>query len=86
MNHQTSANYHRPQISPHLGTMPSVYLSTKKAARHLGLSHRTLEDWRLRGGGPQYRRFGGRVMYALRDLEAFADERVFLTTALRKPT
>jgi hypothetical protein len=34
--------------------MDGRYLRTRDAALYLGLSARTLEDLRLRGGGPRY--------------------------------
>ncbi len=47
-------------------------LSTNEAGQYLGLSHRTLEDWRLRGGGPLFRKFGKRIVRYLEcDLVAF---------------
>lgn len=51
---------------------PSRYLRTPEAARHLSLSPRTLEKHRCYGTGPTYRRLGGRVVYSLDDLEAWA--------------
>ena len=53
--------------------MPPRYLRTAEAARHLGLSGRTLEKHRCYGTGPLYRKIGGRVVYALEDLKAWAD-------------
>ena len=79
MHHQQTEN-HSPPSRASSPDVTRTYLTTKVAARHLGLSHRTLEDWRLRGGGPRYRRFGRRVMYAVHDLDAFADDRVFTNT------
>ena len=46
-----------------------ILLTTAQAAELLNLSRRTLEDWRLRGGGPSYVVLGrekgrrGRVRY-----------------------
>lgn len=37
-------------------------LTTRQAAEVLGVSPRTLEDWRLRGGGPVYRKVGRRLV------------------------
>ena len=49
-------------------------LTTSEAAGVLGVSARTLEDWRLRGGGPVFCKLGMRlVRYALEDLRAFID-------------
>lgn len=47
------------------------YLTTPEAATHLGLSPRTLEKHRCQGSGPIYRRLGGRVVYAIDDLDAW---------------
>lgn len=49
------------------------YLRTRDAAEYLALSGRTLEKHRTYGTGPTYRKIGGRVVYALDDLKAWAD-------------
>jgi predicted DNA-binding transcriptional regulator AlpA len=49
------------------------FLRTPEAARFLGLSDRTLEKHRSYGTGPNYRKMGGRVVYTLDDLKAWAD-------------
>ena len=56
------------------------YLRTPDAARLLGLSGRTLEKHRTHGTGPRYRKLGGRVVYTIEDLQAWAD------TGLRRST
>ena len=53
--------------------LPPRFLRTPEAARFLGLSGRTLEKHRTYGTGPKYRKIGGRVVYALDDLKAWAD-------------
>ena len=53
--------------------LPPRFLRTSEAARQLGLSGRTLEKHRTYGTGPLYRKIGGRVVYALQDLQAWAD-------------
>uniref|UniRef100_B0SV52 Putative transcriptional regulator n=1 Tax=Caulobacter sp. (strain K31) TaxID=366602 RepID=B0SV52_CAUSK len=53
--------------------LPPRYLRTPEAARFLGLSGRTLEKHRTYGTGPAYRKLGGRVVYAIDDLQAWAD-------------
>ena len=55
-----------------LATSPR-YLRTAEAARYLSLSPRTLEKHRTYGTGPAYRKIGGRVVYVLADLNAWAD-------------
>ena len=52
---------------------PPRYLRTPEAARFLGLSGHTLEKHRTYGTGPVYRKLGGRIVYALEDLQAWAD-------------
>ena len=54
-------------------TLPPSFLKTPQAARFLGLSGRTLEKHRTYGTGPTYRKIGGRVVYALADLQAWAN-------------
>jgi hypothetical protein len=53
--------------------LPPRYLRTPEAARFLGLSGRTLEKHRIYGTGPTYHKLGGRVVYALDDLQAWVD-------------
>jgi hypothetical protein len=57
------------------------YLTTPEAATVLRLSPRTLEKARVIGGGPRYRKFGRRVLYAVADLEAWANARTFEMTS-----
>jgi hypothetical protein len=49
------------------------YVRTQEAARLLDLSARTLEKYRSHGVGPTFRKLGGRVVYLIDDLEAWAD-------------
>lgn len=52
-----------------------VWLLSKEASRHLRMSPRTLERWRVTGGGPPFTKLGAgkraRVLYRLRDLDSF---------------
>ena len=57
------------------------YLRTPEAARLLGLSGRTLEKHRTHGTGPQYRKLGGRVVYAVDDLQAWAERGAVTSTS-----
>ena len=50
-------------------------MRTHDAAAFLGLSGRTLEKHRCTGTGPVFRKLGGRVVYAIEDLEAWAADR-----------
>ena len=46
-------------------------LDTRAAADFLGVSPRTLEGMRVRGGGPRYAKVGGAVRYRLASLEEY---------------
>ena len=62
-------------------SIPQSYLRTQEAARFLGLSERTLEKHRTYGTGPTYRKLGGRVVYAVDELEAWAARGVVTSTS-----
>ncbi|MBW9075681.1 helix-turn-helix transcriptional regulator [Agrobacterium deltaense] len=47
------------------------FVRTSEAARLLDLSPRTLEKHRCEGTGPIYHKLGGRVVYAVADLQAW---------------
>ncbi|PVA08693.1 DNA-binding protein [Pelagivirga sediminicola] len=55
-----------PQICP-------TGADVRQAARFLSLSARTLEKHRTYGTGPAYRKLGGRVVYSVDDLQAWAE-------------
>lgn len=61
--------------------LPHRYLRTPEAARFLGLSDRTLEKHRVYGTGPTYKKLGGRVVYAVRDLQAWAERGTVTSTS-----
>lgn len=60
-------------------------LNTEAAAAYLGVSRRTLEDWRTKVDaagnvlGPKITRSGGRVFYRTADLDAFQTAETHLT-------
>ncbi|WP_316192390.1 MULTISPECIES: helix-turn-helix domain-containing protein [unclassified Bradyrhizobium] len=56
------------------------YLRTPEVARMLGISIRTLDKHRTHGTGPLYRKLGGRIVYTIEDVQAWAD------VGLRKST
>jgi predicted DNA-binding transcriptional regulator AlpA len=56
-----------------LAGLPPRYLRTPEAARFLGVSGRTLEKHRTYGTGPRYSKIGGRVIYTITDLQAWAE-------------
>lgn len=68
-------------MRPDLAVLPPRYLRTKEAAEFLSLSARTLEKHRTYGTGPAYRKLGGRVVYAIEDLQAWADRGAVTSTS-----
>jgi hypothetical protein len=76
----------RPAAAPATPPQPAAaqpqrYLTNDEAAEYLRLSPRTLEKQRVIGGGPRFRKFGRRVMYAVADLDTWADQRSFEATS-----
>ena len=61
--------------------LPPRYLRTPEAARFLSLSGRTLEKHRCYGTGPRYSKIGGRVVYRLEDLQAWAERGAMQSTS-----
>lgn len=61
--------------APAPAALPSV-----AAAAYIGVSRKTLSNWRALGEGPRWVRLGSkpgaRVVYRVADLNAFLDERV----------
>lgn len=52
------------------------FLTETEVARHLGISPRTLQAWRYRGGHtPQFIKVGRAVRYRLGDVKAWLRER-----------
>jgi hypothetical protein len=80
---------HRPGVPPSTDSQPQestvsperVFLNNDEAAQFLNLSPRTLEKQRVIGGGPRFRKFGRRVLYAVTDLKVWANERTCETTS-----
>ncbi len=56
-------------------------LNTAQAAEYLGLSPRTLEAWRLRGGSPPFHKLGSRCLYRVSDLETWLEAKFRRSTS-----
>lgn len=56
-------------------------LTERQAAGFLNLSVRTLQGWRIRGGGPAYVKCGRAVRYRRCALVAYVEARTFAHTA-----
>jgi hypothetical protein len=84
-----SQSRHRLGVPPSADNQPQestvprerVFLNNDEAAQFLNLSPRTLEKQRVIGGGPRFRKFGRRVLYAVTDLKVWANERTCETTS-----
>ena len=57
------------------------FVRTPEAARLLDLSPRTLEKHRCDGTGPIYHKLGGRVVYAVADIQAWIKDSARLSTS-----
>ena len=70
------------EIAENIGT---ELRSTRQVAEFLGVSPRTLEDWRLRGGGPRFVRMGSRVVrYRPREVARWIADREVASTSAPK--
>jgi len=56
-------------------------INQKQAAEHLGVKVRTLEDYRLRGGGPTFYKLGARVVYDTVELDGWLAARRRISTS-----
>ena len=68
-------------MNANLATLPPRFLRTTEAAELLSLSARTLEKHRTYGTGPDYRKLGGRVVYSVNELEAWAERGAVTSTS-----
>lgn len=68
-------------MNANIAALPPRFLRTKEAAHFLSLSARTLEKHRTYGTGPAYRKLGGRVVYAVDDLQAWAERGAVTSTS-----
>lgn len=58
----------------------SPFLYAAEAALYLRLSERTLEYYRIYGGGPVYRKHGNRILYHRADLDGWSQGRKYTST------
>lgn len=50
----------------------SPFLNTAQAAFYIGLSQRTLDKMRIKGGGPKFRKHGRYVRYHIDELDEWS--------------
>ena len=55
--------------------------NVNEAAAHIRSTKSTLDKLRVSGDGPRYSKIGGRVIYDVNDLDAWADERKRISTS-----
>lgn len=53
---------------------PDLFISEKEAGEYLGLSYRTLQGLRVKGGGPEFSKFGKSVRYKVSDLKNWTNK------------
>lgn len=78
-----------PEAEPRRGTLEqlpplpadSPYREEPLAAAYLRIQPKTLANKRLDGTGPRYRKHGGRIVYHVRDLDAWSNEHAFTSTS-----
>ena len=60
----------------------AALITERDAAKFLGLTDRTMQAWRRKGGGPRYVKISSRcIRYRREDLREWADARVRTSTA-----
>lgn len=63
--------------------MSNRFLTPKELADLVRVPVRTLESWRLRGGGPPFARIGKHVVYDKVDVDLWINERTYQNSAHR---
>lgn len=78
-------NFGKPLDADQLRLMQTcpndIYLTTQQAAWLLGVSPKTLQNWRVRGIGPTFKQFQRMVRYLYADLKQWASKRDRSSTA-----
>ena len=78
---RTESSLRTPTNPPEIPE-PDLYITEARAAEILSVNPRTLQQWRLRGGGPKYVRISTRcVRYRVGDLTRWMDERLRSSTS-----
>ena len=67
---------------PTVQTLPCALLTEDQVAQVLNVSNRTLQTWRLRGGGPKFVRISSRcIRYQPCDVAAYINQRIVVSTS-----
>ncbi len=62
-----------------------VLLTEREVASMFRVSVRTLQNWRVTGGGPEFVKLGSRVVYRTTSIRAFLNERQRRSTSEATP-
>lgn len=63
-------------------SFPNRLVGEMDAAAYLSVSHRSLQNWRHRGGGPIFVNYRGRMIrYRISDLDAWINDHLRTSTA-----
>ena len=71
----------RAELRQTAAALGSPYFDEHQAAAFLLVATSTLQNWRLAGRGPRYRKFGSRVLYTREDLIAWAECHIRTSTS-----
>ena len=63
-----------------------LHLEQKELAERWRMSPRTLEQWRWQGRGPRFLKLGGRVVYPVKEVEAFEGANLHANTVAALPS
>lgn len=66
--------------TPNVTPVKALYDEKREAAR-LGFSVRTLQQWRVKGGGPPYLKIGSAVRYNPEAVDAWLNDRTRSNTS-----
>ncbi|AEV38408.1 helix-turn-helix transcriptional regulator [Pseudovibrio ascidiaceicola] len=64
-----------------LNSAENALITEAAAADYLGISIRTIQAWRVRGGGPNYVKLGKAVRYRPSDIQAWIEAHLTSSTS-----
>ncbi|MBC7282636.1 helix-turn-helix domain-containing protein [Hoeflea sp.] len=64
---------------------PAPLLTETQVAKFLNLSTRTMQAWRIKGGGPRFLKLGRAIRYRTADLHEWLETRAVAHTSEEKP-
>lgn len=62
-----------------------MHLKPEEVAERLRTTVGTLANWRVRGHGPKYIKLGRKILYPVREIEAFEARHLVANTATQIP-